>query len=887
MHLDSPLLAISLASSDDVRRQATSEVGRHETVQPRTGRIQPRGLFCELIFGRQRDWECACGLRRGGEQAGTVCPRCGSRVAHLRSTRLGCIELAGVAALPLFEPALARLFNFTPEALRQVLGYIHYCVVDPGEAPFRAGRLLSEEEYRLVRDQYGQSVEVEMGGEACRRLLARQSLLGLAARLRQRLASGPRWRLRQHLLRRLREVDRWCRAAPHDPDGLAGCLLVDCLPVIPPAQRPVPELGGTNATGSINLFYAVLMGRVQRLRKLLELNAPEVIVRNEQRWLQLVILGLLSERIAGRLRFDPAWHRAVNFAGRLRRLTGPNLLGKHVDYSARAVAVPDPGLAPDQCGLPVAAAVELFRPHLLARLAWSGPPQHRDRAAQLIELLRPRPRGGLDDAWRAGLALDRDLLDDLKDTLPHLLAEVLQGQRLLVSHPEAGLAGRLVALEPVLAAGPVVRLHPRLAGPLGLTFAGESVRLHVLLTEQARVEGEVLLSPPARALAPVAETGQEETIGRDAAGPLDYFRRAQAMRHGRRDDLDRAAKVVDLARRLVAAAQSVVVSEEDCGAGEPRGPHTCRARRGVCRRCWGLGPATGRLVELGTPVGVRAALEVARAARRLESLDRLIDLLEAREPDRAAPLARCWGTVRLGKQGEGWQEVFIDGGRAPRLHLVPAGRALLFAPGQPVRRGQPLADGPLSPHDIVEVRGLAAGRQWLLDGLRAVFHGQQPALDARHLEVIASRLLRRATVRDPGDSDLVVGRVLARAALARVNERLRGRVVVEQAGASRFAVGAIIGQEDFERECARLSEAGLELPRARPARPARARARLDGLTLAARRGSLAAALSVAEARHVLRRAALAAETEEEFDLHGAALRGRLIPAGTGFRRGEA
>jgi DNA-directed RNA polymerase beta' subunit len=870
------------ASADEIRQLAFAEVTVPETLRPGNHKPVPRGLFCEQIFGREQDWECQCGKWRGSEHAGKVCERCARPVVHLRSTRFGCIELSSPLVNPLFVRPLARLLNYGQDAFQRLLFSQYWAVIEPGPSPFRPGDLLADEDVHQVLDAHGStfdvdtgeqhrtSFEVSTGPDAIRRLLGRLNLLNLDQHLRNRLAALDgrhdvrSVRLRRHLIRRLRVVDAICRAAPDDPDAHAARMLLDCVPILPPAQRLLAVQGGTHATGSINDLYMELILRESRLRKLEALNAPEVIVRNEKRMLQRVLTALFDNASLKRPLLNVQNRRFVSLADRLAGPTRRNLLHRRADYSACAVVVPDPALRPDQCTLPFCIADELCRPFLLARLAENPDEAVALRARQLLDVLRPLPRRASEEAFRAAMRLYRELLDELGTDAREILTELLRGKRLVLCRHGARPM-HLVALEPLLTASTAVAVHPSVGALLDAEFSGQSVTLHLPLSNEAQAEaahclGRLRLSGPLQEELPTSQplTGNSQ----ERLRPVDYFCVARSHRKARFDEMQRRRGADDLRRRLVALGQKIAVTVEDCGTA-PHGLLTCQATHGVCRRCYGIDRTTGTLVEMGTPVGLRAALTLADE-RAFNDLARLEELLEATTPQRAVPLALCSGIVRLGPQRCRIRKVEVHpaGGRRVRVHFVPLGQDLRVSEGDRVQRGDPLAKGPVCPHELLRLCGKTAVCAYLLHELHRVYRVQGFDMDGRHLELIVSCLLRRVRVQDPGDTDLAPARILERRFFQQANDGLRGLVVIEEPGDSRLPAGRLLDRESFDRECARLAEAELRPPRAREAIPARARPRLEGISRASRHDFLSGLL-VHEPIALLSDAALA-RSEEDF-----------------------
>jgi DNA-directed RNA polymerase subunit beta' len=519
-------LRIRLFGSEQVRAESFGEVHSLETFERRTRRPVVGGLFCEYVFGIPGYWECRCGRLRGSERAGRTCPSCGHRVRLPRRERLGHLELAAPVAHPGLVPALACLLDLPLRAFRRVAAGVDWIVLEPGEHPtLRRHQTLPDlDRWRVLPDTPG--LEIEQGADACRRLLEGLDLASLAGELRGQLSAEAPLppRQRRRIVRRLGLVERLRARTPGGASQVVERFLLTCLPVVPPELRPLPEQGGRPGEGDLNVLYQRILNRTRRLARLIELNAPEVIIRNERRMLQGNVDALFDnlrsrrpvlagrrvmQSVGDRLRgADEDALRRVRRQERRRvrqvpgegRLRG-DLLGKRVDYSARAVVVPDPALSPDQCGLPRVIACELFQPFLLGWLAAHGSPEMRRRAEELAQLLKPRPDGRMDEAHVAGRRLYRELLDDWHGA-EAALVEVMRGRPVLVGRRRVRQRRHLQAFEPLLAEGSALRLHPQGMQMLAVAADGATLAIHLLLSIEAQAEACVLLTPDNNLLDP-------------------------------------------------------------------------------------------------------------------------------------------------------------------------------------------------------------------------------------------------------------------------------------------------------------------------------------------------------------------------------------------------
>ncbi len=382
---------ISLARPHDIRSWSFGEVKKPETINYRTYRPEKDGLFCERIFGPEKDWECACGKYRGMKYKGMICDRCGVKVTHsrVRRKRMGHIELAAPVVHIWFFKAmpsrLGNLLDMKTTSLEKVIYFQDYVVIDPGETELQAQQLLTEEEYRAARDQYGETAfEADMGAEAVRKLLGRLDLVTLSERLRQELVQSTSKQKRKDLTNRLKIVE-----SIRDSDNKPEWMVLDVIPVIPPDLRPLVLLDSGNfATSDLNDLYRRIINRNNRLRKLVDLNAPEVIIRNEKRMLQQSVDALFDNNRCKRPVLGSSNRPLKSLTDMIKGKQGrfrENLLGKRVDYSARSVIVVGPKLKLHQCGLPKKIALELYQPFIIRRLREMGHADTIKSAKKMLE----------------------------------------------------------------------------------------------------------------------------------------------------------------------------------------------------------------------------------------------------------------------------------------------------------------------------------------------------------------------------------------------------------------------------------------------------------------------------------------------------------------------
>ena len=464
-------IKIGIASPEMIREWSYGEVKKPETINYRTLKPERDGLFCERIFGPTKDWECHCGKYKKIRYKGKICDRCGVEVtrAKVRRERMGHIELATpVSHIWYFKGIPSRmglLLDISPRILEKVLYFAAYIVTDPGETPLTKNQILSEKEYRDMREKYEDDFRAGMGAEAVKELLAQIDLEALSAQLHAELktTSGQK---KARVVKRLEVVDAF-RLSGNKPEW----MVIDVLPVIPPEIRPMVQLdGGRFATSDLNDLYRRVINRNNRLKRLMELNAPDIIVRNEKRMLQEAVDALIDNGRRGRP-VTGANNRALKSLsdmlkgkqGRFRQ----NLLGKRVDYSGRSVIVVGPELKIYQCGVPKEMAVELFRPFIMKKLVEDGTANNIKSAKKMVDK-------GTTEVW--------DALDVIIKDHPVMLNRAPTLHRLGIQ-----------AFEPVLVEGRAIKLHPLVCTAFNADFDGDQMAVHVPLSAEAQAEARILM----------------------------------------------------------------------------------------------------------------------------------------------------------------------------------------------------------------------------------------------------------------------------------------------------------------------------------------------------------------------------------------------------------
>ena len=474
-------IKIGLASPEMIRSWSYGEVKKPETINYRTLKPERDGLFCERIFGPTKDWECHCGkYKRGARYKGKVCEKCGVEIttSRVRRERMGHVELAApVSHIWYFRAIPSRmglLLNLSPKLLEKVLYFAQYIVTDPGETPLAKYQLLTEQQYREYREKYEDDFQAGMGAEAIKKLLAEIDLEAESERLKKELltAQGQR-KVRD--IKRLEVVEAF-RLSGNRPEW----MILDALPVIPPEIRPMVQLdGGRFATSDINDLYRRVINRNNRLMKLMELQAPDIIIRNEKRMLQEAVDALFDNGRRGRPVTGPNNRPLKSLSEMLRGKQGrfrQNLLGKRVDYSGRSVIVVGPELKIYQCGLPKEMALELFKPFVMKQLVATGKSSNIKDAKKRVERATP-------EVW--------DALEVVIKEHPVLLNRAPTLHRISVQ-----------AFEPILVEGRAIKLHPLVCTAFNADFDGDQMPVHVPLSAEAQAEARFLMLSPNNLLKP-------------------------------------------------------------------------------------------------------------------------------------------------------------------------------------------------------------------------------------------------------------------------------------------------------------------------------------------------------------------------------------------------
>jgi DNA-directed RNA polymerase subunit beta' len=464
-------IKISLASPEQIRSWSSGEVKKPETINYRTLRPEKEGLFCEKIFGPVKDWECHCGKYKRVRHRGIVCDRCGVEVttSKVRRERMGHIELAAPVChiwyLKGIPSRMGLLLDMSPKVLEKVIYFVNYIVLDPGDTPLLKKQLLNEREYRESREKYGDNFFAGIGAEAVKVLLSETDLENMSNELKEEIAttSGQR---KSRAIKRLEVVESF-RLSNNDPEW----IILDVLPVIPPELRPMVQLdGGRFATSDLNDLYRRVINRNNRLKRLLDLGAPDIIVRNEKRMLQEAVDALVDNGRRGRPVTGPGNRPLKSLSDMLKGKQGrfrQNLLGKRVDYSGRSVIVVGPNLKMHQCGLPKEMALELFKPFVMKKLV--------DRAiASNIKSAKKMVERGREEVW--------DILEDVIKEHPVLLNRAPTLHRLGIQ-----------SFEPVLVEGRALQLHPLVCTAYNADFDGDQMAVHVPLSAEAQAECRLLM----------------------------------------------------------------------------------------------------------------------------------------------------------------------------------------------------------------------------------------------------------------------------------------------------------------------------------------------------------------------------------------------------------
>ena len=473
-------IRISLASPEKIRQWSKGEVKKPETINYRTLKPEKEGLFCEKIFGPTKDWECHCGKYKRVRYKGVVCDRCGVEVtkSKVRRERLGHIELAApVSHIWYFKGIPSRMgliLDMSPRALEKILYFASYVVIDAGETSLYDKQLLTENEYREYYTQYRNKFKALMGAEAVKALLAKIDLDKESRELRSQLKDSTGQK-KIRITRRLEVVEAFIKSG-----NMPEWMIIDAIPVIPPDLRPMVQLdGGRFATSDLNDLYRRVINRNNRLKRLLDLGAPDIIVRNEKRMLQEAVDALIDNGRRGRPVTGPGNRPLKSLSDMLKGKQGrfrQNLLGKRVDYSGRSVIVVGPELKLYQCGLPKKMALELFKPFVMKKLVDEGKAHNIKSAKRMIERVVP-------EVW--------DVLDSVIKDHPVLLNRAPTLHRLGIQ-----------AFEPVLVEGKAIKLHPLVCTAYNADFDGDQMAVHVPLSTEAQAEARLLMLSTNNILAP-------------------------------------------------------------------------------------------------------------------------------------------------------------------------------------------------------------------------------------------------------------------------------------------------------------------------------------------------------------------------------------------------
>ena len=481
-------IKIGLASPDLIRQWSYGEVKKPETINYRTLKPEKDGLFCERIFGPTKDWECHCGKYKKVRFKGKICDKCGVEVtrAKVRRERMGHIELAApVSHIWYFKGIPSRMgliLDISPRVLEKVLYFANYIVIDPGDTPLMKKQILTEAEYRDMREKYEDDFRAGMGAEAIKELLQELDLDQLSKELTTELRESTGQK-RLRIIKRLEVVESF-RLSHNRPEW----MIMDVVPVIPPEIRPMVQLdGGRFATSDLNDLYRRVINRNNRLKRLLELGAPDIIVRNEKRMLQEAVDALIDNGRRGRPVTGPNNRALKSLSDMLKGKQGrfrQNLLGKRVDYSGRSVIVVGPDLKIYQCGLPKEMALELFKPFVMKKLVEDGTASNIKSAKKMVERAKP-------EVW--------DVLEGIIKGHPVMLNRAPTLHRLGIQ-----------AFEPVLVEGRAIRLHPLVCTAFNADFDGDQMAVHVPLSAEAQAEARLLMLSANNLLKP--QDGKPVTI---------------------------------------------------------------------------------------------------------------------------------------------------------------------------------------------------------------------------------------------------------------------------------------------------------------------------------------------------------------------------------------
>src|SRR5216110_2986080 len=495
--IDFDAIKIRLASPEKIRSWSPGEVTQPETINYRTFKPERDGLFCAKIFGPITDWECLCGKYKRMKHRGVICDKCGVEVtqAKVRRERLGHIALATPVSHVWFFKGLpsriGHLLDISLRDLERILYFEGYVVIDPGESDLKQNQLLNEEQYRKAREDFGSKFRAQMGAEAIKELLKRVNIEKLAEEMRIKMRTENSVQKKLKYAKRLKVVDSF-RKSNNQPNW----MILDVVPVIPTELRPlVPLDGGRFATSDLNDLYRRVINRNNRLKRLIELRAPDIIIRNEKRMLQESVDALFDNGRRGRVITGANKRPLKSLSDMLKGKQGrfrQNLLGKRVDYSGRSVIVVGPELRLHQCGLPKQMALELFKPFVMKRLVDQALAQNIKSAKRMVERARPQ-------VW--------DVLEEVIREHPVLLNRAPTLHRLGIQ-----------AFEPVLVEGKAIKIHPLVCTAFNADFDGDQMAVHVPLSAEAQAEARILMLSTNNILSPahgrpIATPTQDMVLG--------------------------------------------------------------------------------------------------------------------------------------------------------------------------------------------------------------------------------------------------------------------------------------------------------------------------------------------------------------------------------------
>ncbi|MDH4221020.1 MAG: DNA-directed RNA polymerase subunit beta', partial [Candidatus Aminicenantes bacterium] len=538
---DFEAIRIKLASPEKIREWSYGEVKKPETINYRTFKPERDGLFCAKIFGPVKDWECICGKYKRMKHRGIVCDKCGVEVVQskVRRERLGHIELASPVAHIWFlkgvPSRIGTLLDMTMRQLEKVLYFESYVVVDPGDTPLKEKELLNEDEYKKRTSEYSSRFKAGMGAEAIRELLRKIDIEALTTELKIKIKEASSIGVKKKFTKRLRVVEAF-RKSENEPEW----MIMDVIPVLPPDLRPlVPLEGGRFATSDLNDLYRRVINRNNRLKRLMELKAPSIIIKNEKRMLQEAVDALFDNGRRSKVLKTTTKRPLKSLSDMIKGKQGrfrQNLLGKRVDYSGRSVIVVGPELKLHQCGLPKRMALELFKPFVFNKLEAKGFATTIKAAKKLVEKERP-------EVW--------DALEEVISEHPVLLNRAPTLHRLGIQ-----------AFDPVLVEGKAIKLHPLVCTAFNADFDGDQMAVHVPLSIEAQIEARVLMMSVNNILSPangkpIVVPTQDMVLG------IYYLMKERKGALGEKLAGQEIDKIKDPAEKLKAKLQGKYPSPED------------------------------------------------------------------------------------------------------------------------------------------------------------------------------------------------------------------------------------------------------------------------------------------------------------------------------------